>query len=76
MSAEQFRKDALNADGSPKEWLNTEEAAKYMGRHPYTVQNYCRKKKIPFGMVGVQYRFKKIDLDAFIAKNGSQMVKG
>lgn len=52
-------------------WLNTEEAAAYLGVKVWTVNDYCRRGLIMFGQVGRSRRFISEHLDRFIASNGS-----
>lgn len=37
--------------------LTTTELARYLRVHEVTIQRYCRQEKIPFLMVGGEYRF-------------------
>ena len=47
-------------------WLNSAEAAAYLGVHIVTLQHYCRRGRLEHGAVGGHYRFRREDLDKFI----------
>jgi excisionase family DNA binding protein len=45
------------------EAYTTEEIAKYLKLHPYTIRRLAREKKIPAFRVGGQWRFRKDEID-------------
>lgn len=46
----------------PKEVLNVEEAAEFLGFHPYTVREKARLDQIPGRKVGREWRFSRRQL--------------
>ena len=59
------------------EAYTSEEIAKYLKLHPYTIRRLAREKKIPAFRVGGQWRFRKDDIDKwsrsypFVDKKGT-----
>jgi len=45
------------------EAYTTEEIAKHLKLHPYTIRRLAREKKIPAFRVGGQWRFRKDEID-------------
>jgi excisionase family DNA binding protein len=53
-------------------WININEAAKYLGVKPVTVRDWIRKgKKIPAHKIGKQWKFKRLDLDEWVKSGKS-----
>jgi excisionase family DNA binding protein len=52
-----------------KIWLNTEEAAQMLGLDDETLRIWARNRKhLPYSRVGRQYRFKRADIEALLAR--------
>ena len=50
-----------------KNYLSRKEAAKYLGKHPLTLDTWrCRNVGPPYFKVGKSISYKREDLDAFI----------
>lgn len=53
-------------------WINIDEAAKYMGVKPGTIRDWIRKGKgVPAHKIGKLWKFKRSELDAWIASGES-----
>ena len=54
-------------------WLDTDQAAAYVGVHPATIHNLVSKKRLPrYGEPGTALKFRRADLDAYVASKGRQ----
>ena len=58
-----------------KEVMTTEEAAEYLGIHPETLRDKVRARIVPAAKVARQWRFRKVDLDDWLARGGELMIK-
>ena len=47
------------------EFYTAEEVAKVLRLHPYTVRRLCREKKVPAFKFGGQWRFRRVEIDAW-----------
>ena len=54
-----------------KEIMTTEEAAQYLQVHPETLRSKVRAGEVPAAKVGRAWRFRKADLDEWLAKGGT-----
>lgn len=55
-------------------WINTKEAAEFLGVKPATIRDWIRKDKgIPAHKIGKQWKFKCSELDDWIASGKSAM---
>lgn len=55
-------------------WINIDEAAAYLGVKPVTVREWIRKEKgIPAYKIGKQWKFKRSELDEWVASGKSAM---
>ena len=55
-------------------WINIDEAAKYLGVKPGTIRDWIRKgKSIPAHKIGKQWKFKCSELDEWVASGRSAM---
>lgn len=55
-------------------WINLEEASDYLGVNKDTIRNWIRKNKdIPAHKIGRLWKFKKMELDAWI-KSGQSAI--
>jgi excisionase family DNA binding protein len=54
----------------PAEWLSTVEAAKVLDIHPKTLERMARSKEIPSARVGRCLRFRRADLETYLARGG------
>lgn len=57
-------------------WINLDEAADYLGIKPVTLRDWIKKQdfnKIPAHKIGKQWKFKKIELDAWV-KSGKSAI--
>ncbi|MCD8198374.1 MAG: helix-turn-helix domain-containing protein [Lachnospiraceae bacterium] len=53
-------------------WINIDEAAEYLGIRPGTIRDWIRKgKNVPAHKIGKQWKFKRSELDAWIASGES-----
>ncbi len=50
--------------------LTTEEAARFLKLHPHTVLKLAREKRLPVAKLGRAWRFRRVDLEEFLAKGG------
>ena len=50
-------------------WLNTKEAAQFLGVTTRTIANYRERGMIPFAQVGRIIRYRKEDLDDFLMEH-------
>lgn len=56
-------------------WINIEEAADYLGIKPVTLRGWIRNDKgIPAHKIGKQWKFKCIELDAWV-KSGKSAIE-
>ncbi len=55
-----------NADDSNSEWVESDEARKFLGISPKTWQNYRDQRLIPFSQIGRKIYVNRADLDAFL----------
>jgi excisionase family DNA binding protein len=51
------------------QWINTEEAAQYLGVTTRTIANYRERGMIPFSQVGRIIRYRKEDLEGFLMEH-------
>ncbi len=51
------------------EWLNTEEAAKYLGISPSNLYSLAQQNRIPGNRIGKMWRFDQKELDAWVRTN-------
>jgi excisionase family DNA binding protein len=49
-----------------EQWINTEEAAQFLGVTTRTIANYRFRGLIPFAQVGRVIRYRKEDLNQFL----------
>ena len=54
----------------PREVMDTEEAAKYLSLHPESLRLFARRGKVPAAKLGRHWRFRKVELDAWLAAGG------
>ena len=56
-------------------WINIEEAAKYMDVKPRTIRSWIQKadSDIPAHKIGKQWKFKMSELDAWVKSGKSAM---
>lgn len=47
------------------EFYTVDEVAKVLRLHPYTVRRLCREKRVPAFKFGGQWRFPKVEIDAW-----------
>ena len=55
-------------------WIGIEEAARYMDVTKETVRNWIKKTDIPAHKVGKLWKFKRLELDAWI-KSGKSAIQ-
>ena len=56
-------------------WIGIDEAAEYLGVNKDSIRNWIKKDTgIPAHKIGKQWKFKKIELDAWI-KSGMSAIK-
>ena len=46
-------------------WIDSEEAAVYLGCSVQHLYNLCKRKSLKHKRLGKLYRFKKVDLDSY-----------
>lgn len=51
--------------------MDITEAADYLGLHPETLRNKARARELPTAKVGRRWRFRKVDLDDWLARGGT-----
>lgn len=51
----------------PEKWLNFDGAAEYMGVTPRWMRQAVLDKRIPYTKLGLNVRFDRADLDAYLA---------
>lgn len=55
-------------------WINLEEAAKYLGVKPVTLRTWIKKDdSMPAHKIGKQWKFKKTELDEWV-KSGKSAI--
>lgn len=61
--------DARSSEPAPEpsEWLDTRGAAELLGVSSRTVSNYARSGALPSSRIGRLLRFRRSDLEAFLA---------
>jgi excisionase family DNA binding protein len=52
-----------------KQWINTEEAAQFLGVTTRTIANYRERGLIPFAQVGRVIRYRREDLNRFLMEH-------
>lgn len=55
-----------NADDINSEWIESEEARKFLGVSQKTWQNYRDQRLVPFSQIGRKIYVNRADLDAFL----------
>ena len=53
-------------------WMTAEQAAEYLQVAEGTIKQWVKLKRIPFGRVGSQARFKRADLDEWARARGER----
>lgn len=55
-------------------WINIDEAAKYLGVKPGTIRDWIRKNKgVPAHKIGKQWKFKYSELNEWVSSGKSVM---
>jgi len=52
-------------------WVSLEEIAKYLDVNKDTIRNWIKKKAIPAHRIGRQWKFKKSEVDEWVASGKS-----
>lgn len=58
--------EAREKEGLTAEWLESEDARKFLGVSPKTWQNYRDKRVLPFSQFGRKIYVKKTDIENFL----------
>ena len=58
-----------NSMKSQEQWINTEEAAQFLGVTTRTIANYRERGMIPFAQVGRVIRYRREDLNRFLMEH-------
>ena len=54
-----------------REIMDILEAADYLGVHPETLRDKARSRTVPAAKLGRRWRFRKVDLDDWLARGGT-----
>ncbi|MCD6327576.1 helix-turn-helix domain-containing protein [bacterium] len=57
------------AHGPTKRWLNSAEAASYLGLSIKALYERCRLRKLPYSRLGGSLRFDKLELDRILERS-------
>ena len=66
---------SLRKPSPPQEIFKLPEVADYLRLSASTVRKLVKRKGIPFTTIGVQYRFKKTTIDAWMERNTKKQCK-
>lgn len=55
----------------PENYISLEEAAEYLGVKPSTVRTWIKEKEMPAYRVGRQWKFKRSEIDKWVASGKS-----
>lgn len=61
-----FKKDMGHREQAVEPIWNSGEAARYLRIHPRTLTRMARRREIPSIQIGRLWRFRRIDLDAWL----------
>jgi excisionase family DNA binding protein len=59
-----------------KEVMDIQEAAEYLGLHPETLRDKARTRALPAAKLGRRWRFRKVELDDWLARGGTLQADG
>ena len=60
-----------NQGGPQVEWLDVASAAKLLQCHPRTLARKAKRGELPAARLGRSWRFRKVDLNAFLEGGGA-----
>lgn len=75
-AAEKGAKLALEARGHADEWLDQTQAAELLGVARSSIPMLCRREALPHARLGRLYRFKRAELDAWLAARATSGTPG